>query len=491
MMGSRKKIVVIGLCGASFDIINKLIEEDKLPTIEELIKDGVVGLLKSEFPPITPVNWASFMTGKNPGKHGIFDYEIISRDGNKKVVDSTCIRSKTLWKILSDFNKKVGIVHVPLTYPPEKVNGFVVPGYVLSQEKTDTYPPELEEELKEKVPGFDKRWLRIKWYAPGREQAFIKSMWDITRIEEKVTLYLMKNYEWDFFISVFFFLDEVQHYLWKFYTDPSYSKDQIKDAIPRFYELLDSILHNILEEVDDNTIIMVLSDHGFGPLRKIVFINHYLWDLGLLKLKRSIPTLTRYLSSKLKSMLKLPFDYPRLLRLSLSDVDFKRTVAYSTGYVGKIYINKSLVKTEEICRVVRDYIIAKLQELKDPESGIKLVSKILKKEDLYHGSHVDEAPDLLFEMMNLSYITRGGGASGGGSIEFGFDLNTITAPPFNSQSGWHREEGFLIIKGAGIKKGVKIEKVSIRDLAPTILYLLGVPIPSDMDGRVLQEIFEC
>ncbi|MDO8141482.1 MAG: alkaline phosphatase family protein, partial [Candidatus Brocadiales bacterium] len=123
------KIVVIGIDSATFDIIEPLVNQGKLPVFTRFMKEGVWGRLQSTIPPVTPPAWTSLVTGKNPGKHGIFDFYGYTTNGYERpIINSQAIKAKTLWNILSEGGKSVGIINVPLTYPPEKVNGFLIPG---------------------------------------------------------------------------------------------------------------------------------------------------------------------------------------------------------------------------------------------------------------------------------------------------------------------------------------------------------------------------
>jgi len=521
----NRKVVVVGLDGGTFDLIGPWAEEGKLPNMAWLMKNGTSGCLTSTFPPVTPTAWASFMTGKNPGKHGVMDFYLRQKDSyNRIIVNASNIDGETLWTILSKAGMRVGVVHVPLTYPPEKVNGFIVSGYALSP-SLSTYPPDLARELSSKVYGYKRVYsdILLVQYMQGMEDAYLESVRYATEREVEVTFYLMENYEWDLFMTHFYFLDSVQHFLWK-YIDPKHptycpeGSKKYGDAILKYYQRMDDVIGEILRRIDPNTTMIILSDHGFGPLYKRVYINHWLKKIGLLRLggESKSPTSKDWLSKlgltreKLVPLVekhdllkffmrmaprvlarKLYWGLPRST-LTLQDVDYQRTQAYSAGYVGQIYINlegrdpHGIVEPGKDYEELRDYIIKELYELRDPESGEKIVDNVSRKEEIYWGQHIDQAADLLFTMMNMSYITQG---TAGSPWEFGPDMNSLTGSP-GSLTGWHRLNGIFIATGPDIKKGFRIENARIIDLAPTILHIFDVPISSDVDGRVLKEIFK-
>lgn len=514
------KIFVVGLDGATFTVLDSWMKTGKLPNLARLTKDGTHGELESTFPPVTPVAWASFITGKNPGKHGIFDFQVRESDSYAVLVASRrLMEGESLWKLLSREGFKVGVIGVPMTYPPEKVNGFLIPGILTPMSRLSTYPPELLDELEREIPDFLQMFEHPK-YIEGGEDVFLRKWHHISEIRSETTHYLMGKYKWDFFMLYFLITDQVQHFFWKYMDSqhPAYDPQKARkygNAILEAYQKVDEIIGKILKKISDDTVVIIMSDHGFGPVYKDVFINHYLEKLGLLKFDdRSKQSVNRYqwlmhklgltqerfidLFSKLglaRLMEIVPYNMSvrffwglPTFRHGLCDIDYHRTKAYSKGYVGQIFINvkgrdpEGTVNPGEEYEELSDYLTKKLYELEDPQTGERIIDEIFRREDLYKGPHVNKAADLTFVMRNFTYITRG-------AYEFNAQKQLMTSPN-NLESAWHRMNGVLIIAGSQIKSKAKVRRARIVDLAPTILHMMECSVPLDIDGRVIKEIFE-
>jgi len=497
------KTLIIGIDGATFDIILPMIKAGQLPNIDKLVKNGVYGNLKSVFPPVTFPAWTSFKTGKNPAKHGVFDFVKGIPYTQEQVCDISLgdVREKSFWKILSDYGCKVGIINVPTTYPPEKVNGVFISGFgTPSLDNEFVYPPELKQillnDLKYELDIIERR-------IDGKEDEFIKKLTNMTEKLTNTVSYLLKNYDFDFFMVNFMAADQTQHFFFG-YRDPRhplYKPDKARygDAIEDIYTLIDKQIGTILSKITDDTNILLVSDHGFGPLLKIVYLNEWLKNEGYLKLKREghlLPKIKNIpqkiaikLSSKITSNLAkyLPKSMKEKANNYISwtkDIDWSETKAYSGGHPGKIFINLKgrekegvVIPGEEYEAVIND-LKKKLSEWKSPESGEKIVDRIYRKEEIYKGRYFDIAPDLMVIMRDMAYLNCTGFAKG-----------KIFYPP--SQGGDHRLSGIFVACGPDIKNNAeKIKNISICDVAPTILHMFNLPVFSDMDGRVLKEVFK-
>ncbi len=509
---NKQKVLVIGLDGVPLSLIEGWAKEGLLPTFQRVMEEGAVGLLKSTIPPTSGPSWSSFMTGKNPGKTGIYDF-LYRREGtyNFPPVNANRRDGKSLWRLLSEEGRRVGVLNVPMSYPVEEVNGFLIAGWMTPYNARDfIYPPELHQELEEVVGNY--RIYPTETFAEERKESFFEACDRLLDLRTKTALYLMDKEPWDFFMTVFFDTDRVLHQLWH-YLDPDHpwrrgDKRDESGPVKRYFQRVDRAVGEILSRLDDNTLILIISDHGMGPARNFIVLNNWLLDIGLLKLKRDP---LRWLKEglfragftlrnvhKVADRLGLAkhaeykglysMDYlMKLVFLSFLDVDWSRSKAYSFGrHLGSIYINlkgrepEGIVAPGQEYEEVREEIIEQARKFKDPRTGEPLLGQILRKEDIYQGPHLDRAPDLILRPRDERNIFFG-------LADFG---SNITVDTVYRYSGMHRDYGMLIMKGGPARKGVRVEGAQITDLAPTILYTMGAPIPRDMDGRPLLEALQ-
>ena len=509
-MNMNKKVFVIGIDSATFDIINPLIKKGALPNLELLIKEGVSGKLKSTIPPVTPPAWTSFMTGKNPGKHGVFDFYAPPNLGYQRpILNSKFNKAKTIWKILSENGKKVGIINMPMTYPPEEVNGFIIPGmqYGLDTNSGFSYPKELMHELNKAIGGYKVLYGdMVSLYADIFDN-LLKEWREIVKLREKAILYLMERYEWDFFMAVFYSIDVMQHHFWKFYdkSHPLYKHSEYSEIIPEFYKCVDSSVGEILRRLDEDTVVMVVSDHGAGPEHKAFYINKWLAKEGFLTFKpKYIPLWKFRLPHIIYKILRragvkaiewtVPISYLPLLWRKIDPreglrvhelINWNKTKAYSGNHTEQgIYINLKgrepygIVESGKEYEEIRNSIIEKLRKVEDHKTGERVVSKIYKKEEIYKGPYTYLAPDIFVDMKEGQYLIQ--------KEVYNWGLFNYA----DKSSGTHRMDGIFIMKGANVKRGEGVDNLNITDIAPTILHVLGVPVPDDMDGKVLTQLFK-
>jgi predicted AlkP superfamily phosphohydrolase/phosphomutase len=514
---SRNKLLVIGLDGASHALIQKWSKAGSLPNIRGLVERGSFGILRSTMPAHSPTAWATFMTGLNPGKHGVFDF--VRRDDTSyhlRLLHSNHIKGTSLWRLLSQQGCRVGVMNVPMTYPPEEVNGFLVSGLGTPSYTTYTYPPEMTETLNSE--GY--RVNNDSFFEPGKEDAWLGDIYETSQKQAKAAMRLINEKPWDFFMLVFRNTDEICHFFWHYMdpTHPAHNPDappKYLTAIEDFYRFIDRLVGELIASVGPDVNVILMSDHGAGPLYKDVFLNEWLWQEGLLALKpealnqengkRWLQTtgLTRKnISTLLKRLhlqrLELPIkrllgDYIRILprdeRLELADaVDWTKTQAYSFGYYGQIFLNlkgrepAGIVTPGSQYLQVRQKIAQRLSMLVDPEDSNPIVSKVYVKEELYDGPCLDSAPDLLAIMRDFTYITRKG-------YEFGPARGLLFCTPHTHETGSHRLEGIIIAAGPDIQANEHMAPKEIQDLTPTLMHLMQCPVPRIMDGRVIESIF--
>ncbi|MFX0195062.1 MAG: alkaline phosphatase family protein [Candidatus Hodarchaeota archaeon] len=484
MLQDRKKIVVLGLDGASWDLLDPLMEKGLMPNLKRIVGDGVSGILESTIPPYTAPAWVSCITGVNPGKHGIFGFTLKNNGVAKgEFVDSSLIRMPKLWDWINEAGKTVGLINIPITYPAGPVDGFVVPCFLTPLGKEDyTYPPSIYRDFL--LPLDYVINVRIGAIQGFSEEIFVKTVNDVKYMAQRrceVMEALRAVYNPDFLMIVFTALDKVQHKFWK-YLDP---RDQMYETAfaQRFrplllsvYEQMDGIIGRILDKLDNNSTLYIVSDHGFGPQKKNFFMNKWLANNGFLKVRKTSVIRYRFL---LRSAKRLDF-FAR-------NVDVFNNPIYECVHYGKssfigsdpyeqgVYFIGKACDSEYSDKISK--LKQKLGEVKDPETGMYLFERVYHREELYTGNHTNKAPDIILRLKDYGYnITRG------------FPLKNKIFNRVEKPAGCHRPAGIFVAYGKDIVPG-KETSASIMDVTPTVLYEMGLPVHSEMDGKARKEIF--
>lgn len=476
------KVLVLGLDGATWDLLRQWIEEGRLPTLKKLMEEGVHSVLKSTIPPLTGPAWVSFATGKNPGKHGCYDF-LLPRDSldDVRTITTRDINGETFYELLDKAGKKCVLINLPCSYPP-RINGIVITDFLTMGDEF-IFPRDLIEEIPEL-----KRY-RVLPDSHSRIKDYINDVRDLERNRFECAKKLFKK-EWDFFFILFSGTDWIQHKIY----DKLISGDNSDLEAIEFYEEIDDYIKWFVENAKDTT-ILIMSDHGFQAHNKMFAINKWLMEEGYLKVKQ-MESKGSSLREKSQKGVKVPVFLLRhqkvfklgtifygILRRIIPVTPVIRTepdtasVAYSilssaNGNCCGIYINSKRrfgdgsVGIKDYDRV-RSEIMDKLEKLRD-ETGEKIFKSVLRGEEVYSGECVDKAPDIVL-------------------ISDEYNINSFYDECKNANE--HAIKGIFVAYGSDIKRGVKIENAEIIDLAPTVLYMMDMPIQREMDGRVLKEIF--
>lgn len=493
----KVKVLVIGLDAACLDIILPWVTQEHLPHLKKLLNNGFYSKLRSTIPPWTAPAWVSLITGKNPGKHGIFDFFKRKDNHELELVSSFDNKAKAIWDYLSEAGKSTIAINVPITHPARKINGIIIPGY-LAPENPRCYPPDILKEVK-RVLGEYKIYSKyeIQQVSPKKKlQGYI----EVTKLRKDTAIYLGKKYDWDFLMVQFQKTDAVFHD----FKDEKY--------ILRFYKFIDYCIGEIVEELGTEANIFLVSDHGIGKCDWTFYINSWLRRKGLLKTEGIKPETNsldaekrRFMSgrglprkydlfgkfmgylSKMGisaelidswiSLLHLDFlrslvSHSLIQKISRIAIDKANSIAYCTSISSLgIRINS---QTKKEYQKLKSHLIEELKVLKDPE-GKPVFEAVLPREEYYHGPNIADAPDIVFVPREMNYTIGG-------------LLSNKLFSPYEKYN--HKMNGLFVGVGEDIRSEAHPSStLSIFDVTPTILHVLGVPIPTDMNGRTLKEIF--
>lgn len=505
---------ILGLDGADWQIITPLLERDELPVIGGLIRNGCHGALTSTTPPNSPPAWASMITGVNPGKHNIFDFTYIDKSYRKVPIDAMSrIGALPLWQILNRFGRSTGVVNLPIHYPAEHVNGFVICGLVTPwSAEVFTFPPEISYEIGNPA----QNWLLGQALVRGGSpEEFLHEIRNKTRTQADWILRLQKEHKPDFLMAVFDGTDKIQHFFWK-YWDATHSRHDpassalLKQAIPEYYRYVDACLGEIIQTRGDSNIFIV-SDHGFTGMERDVFIENWLLQNGYLNLKTPHPSpsnvryekasrslwnilagnetfktilkgnkLSNWVIGKLKDRAQ---ETKRNSELN-QNVDWSSTRVFFAGVSSQsLQVNLKgreafgIVESEDYEALIRE-VISGLKTICDPKNGKPVIKATYEKKEIYHGDCAMNSPDVVII------------SEDGYSLQEGFPDHLVAMSHLYGidRSGGHRPEGVYIACGPNIRSQEAPLDAQITDIMPTVLYLNGIPVPSYVDGRVLSEV---
>ncbi len=436
-----KKVVVIGLDGTPHSLATRFMEEGIMPNFKNITRHGSFKPLFSVLPTVSCVAWSSFMTGKNPAKHNIFGFlDRTPGTYNPFVPNASNMSSATLWDILSTEGKRVVVMGVPVTYPPKKVNGILISGFLAPDIEKATYPAELGKKYKEA----NSYLLDIEpWKAREDVNNVIPQVTDVFRKRRDTLRELMKEVDWDFFMTHFMETDRLHHFLWE-HMEIGLQPfcQQFKD----FYREVDDFIGELVNELEDRATLIILSDHGFCTLKEEVYVNHWLVEKGYLRFKTDAPE-------------------------DISSIDAGNTRAYSMD-PGRIYINLKgrepggTVNPGTEYLSLREELMREISMIKDPGTGEAMLESVKTREDLYSGPNFDAAPDIIM-VPKRGYDLKG-------------SVNRSVLTGKGPIVGMHTfDDAMLYISDREIKKS----DISVTDLLPTILHLMDCTVPDDVDGR--------
>ncbi len=492
------RVIIFGMDGADPDLLFPWAKAGHLPNLFRVMESGAYGRLKSTVHPLTPQAWTSMITGVNPGRHGIFDFG--ARKSGSYEIELVTSRNRAFPTIFETMPKSIscGVCNVPLSFPVDPVHGFALGGmHTPSLDSPGfTHPPELRDELRDYV--IDQM---SHWHENSRE--FVLDLHEMINARHENFLRLFDEHQPDVFFGVYVALDRAQHALWARMT-PAHRREPGKhgglgDEIFRCAKMLDDCLGDYLARLRPEDHLLLVSDHGFGNLTGDIYLNRWLIDEGYLCFD----------PAKVRAM-KIPANHggddpkhgwhkkmmdhpPQALPKSDEDiragnidpvfknwstVDWSRTRAWSSGLFGNLWINRRQREPQGIVEPGREYemlaeeLIEKLRLLRHPDDGEILCTRVWRCEDLYWGSRIESAPDILVVFRDYEFITRG-------ATEFFGDR--LVGKVAVGHTGNHRMHGVAALLGPVAANGQRPDG-DILEIAPMIQYLAGAPVPSNLDA---------
>jgi len=484
------RTVLIGLDGATFTVLNPLLETGHMPFLQEFMARAAYAELESTVHPITPAAWTSMITGRTPEHHGVFDFIHCrqTRDGVFFTLNmSYDIQCPTLWSILSQRGMRVAALNFPVSYPPEPVHGVCVPGFVHWRHlKHAVYPPAFYETMRG-LPGFDAKFLSMD---TNQEFQSIQYLPD-EEYESWITHHIQREERWfdllqlilkedppDLAAVIFDGVDKLQHLCWRF-LDPSLRSHRptlwearILDLCLTYFRQLDGFIGQIVAAAGDEARVFITSDHGFGPTDIVFFANAWLAQKGYLfwrdKPKSKASPVTNISDQRIK--------------FQVEDIDWDRTTAFALNPSSNgIYIRRAEGAAcpasipSHTYEEFRARLVAELLDLTDPYSGQPFFSRVLTREQAFPGDAAGRAPDLTLLMKDHGFLSV-------------IDSDAV----FRRRPeiwGTHYPQGVFIAAGPGVSRLGEMSPLQIVDVAPILLRSLGVPLEWEMEGVCPEALF--
>jgi len=502
----ERRILFIGLDGADLTYMRPWLDEGKLPNIARLVEDGALMPLASTICPFTNVAWPALFTGKNPGKTGSTDITL-RKIGSHAIYPATLrqVQTEPFWVYLGEHDLRTLVINVPMVYPPHPLKGLVITG-LDTPERAPNYawPDDIQEQLEQReyrANILNPQHMIAIWSSTHRrsldQKTYLEACQALTQNTITQTSRLLAEQKWDVAFIGYHPADFVNHYTAN------------EAAHLQVYQMADELVGRLIDQVGDEATIILASDHGSRQTGRCVGLARLFADMGLMSFKPVVATevipwiisagLPRRLSgpSVLKAVERIWDSLPEWLQRLLSwlplklypgwahyysNIDWSKTRAYVASGSGMIYINRSDVLPDGTVapgpeyEALRDRLIASLGEIRDPITQ-KPVFRVHRTEDIWHGPWIDAAaPDLILSLAEECHWIRQADARG----------RAFWDEEEGASGGIHRSVGTLILRGEGIKKGVTLAGANILDVTPTLLYLMKIPLPLELDGKLIK-----
>ncbi len=460
-----RKVLVIGLdCAAPELVFDRW--RDELPAFRALMERGRWGELRSSLPAITVPAWSSMLSGRDPGELGIYGFRNRADHTytGKFIATGNYVRVKRIWDYLDEAGKQSIVIGVPQTYPVRPINGQLISGFLAPGTDSEfTYPAALRDEVLAIAPGYS---VDVREFRTENKDWLLDQIQDMTEKRFRVVDYLIRERPWDFFMLMEIGVDRIHHGFWS-YHDPGHRRYQAGNpyerAIYDYYVRIDQKLGEWLDVIDDDTVVLVVSDHGAKKMDGGICVNEWLVREG-------------YLS------FKTPPEAGKITRFDEENVDWSKTMAWGDGgYYGRVFLNVKDREPEGVIEPAayeqfRDELAEKLCAIPGPD-GEDLGTRVFKPQEVYR-SVSGVAPDLMVYFGDLDW--RSVGSLGHGDV---YTFENDTGPDDCN----HAENGLFILADPQAEpRRSPVEGAQLMDVTPTLLELFGIPIPAEVQGESLR-----
>jgi len=464
-MSEKRRVMIVGLdCAAPQYVLDEW--GDKLPTTHRLMSNGIYGRLTSTIPPITCPAWMCMATSKDPGQLGLYGFRnrVDYSYDRLSIANATAVHEPTLWDILGRQGLKSAIIGVPMTYPPRPLDGWMLTCFLTpSLESQCTYPAGFRDEVLQVAPNYQ---IDVKDFRTDDKDKLLRQIYDMTEQRFRLVEHLVKTKDWDLFFFVEMGIDRLYHGFWR-YTARDHRLfepgNKYENVMWEYHRYVDEAMGNLLECLDDDTLVLVCSDHGAKSMVGGICINDWLVQQGILAL-REAPTAPR--------------------RMDMQDIVWKRLLRKTTawgegGYYGRVMINVEGREPQGVVKQrhyegFRKELAAAIEAIPD-ENGRSIGTKTFRPEEVYRAVR-NIPPDLIVYFGNLDW--RSAGTIGNPAIHI---FENDTGP----DDANHDQQGLFILYDPRSDERGEVKSATLYDVAPTVLERLGQAIPPDMIGKPL------
>ncbi|TKJ41614.1 hypothetical protein CEE37_03345 [candidate division LCP-89 bacterium B3_LCP] len=513
MTSSRMKLLILGLDGFDPDLF--AIWKDHLPNLARLADNGFFARINSTTPPMTFPAWSTFLTGVNPGIHGIFDFTERKEDRlSVRFINATHRRVPSFLRVASEAGFCVGSVGIPTTYPPEPLNGFQISGFdsplPSKADASYVYPQELAAKINRKAGGYHFGNFNESRIGPGWHRTVLKKLVQGLDRKKKLVELLLREFSLDCLVLHVGETDTVGHHFWSF-NDPEspryvHTDDKtLSNAIFTIYQKADELCGDVIAACNPEA-VLVVSDHGMGGTSdRMLYLNKFLAQHNLLEFSAEDSRSHQMNHLKKLGMKWIPYHLQRhVFRIAngkiasriestqrFSGIDWSKTYAYSEelNYFPSICLNlQGREKYGIVPPAEFDQTIKRVKEIllnwEDPETGGKVVADVLRNENVYQGKETINAPDLLLTLNQPDGYNYALGRST--TKECTSPWRKLSPDEYigykgGTMNGSHRQKGVLLLNAGGADIPLR-EDISLQDVAPTALALLGLKVPEWMEG---------